>query len=259
MPAGAGSKDKTMQKIRLDKYLADMGCGTRSELKNKIRKGAALVNGAVVKSADFKLKPGEDTVCFEGRVIGYETYVYYLFHKPAGCVSATEDSRERTVLDYLPKDGRKDLFPVGRLDKDTEGLLLITNDGVLAHNLLSPKKHVEKTYYARIEGSVDEDDVKAFAEGMDIGDEKLTLPAMLEILSSGDISEIKVTICEGRFHQVKRMFEAVGKKVSYLKRLSMETLVLDETLLPGEHRKLTLEEIERLKGTNDRSDKGSTF
>lgn len=248
-----------MQKIRLDKYLADMGCGTRSELKNKIRKGTVLVNGIAVKNADFKLTPGADTVCFEGKEIGYEAYVYYLFHKPAGCISATEDSCERTVLDYFPKARQRNLFPVGRLDKDTEGLLLITNDGVLAHNLLSPRKHVEKTYYARIEGRVDEEDVKAFAKGVDIGDAKPALPARLSIHTSGDISEIEVTVCEGRFHQVKRMFEAVNKKVCYLKRLSMGTLTLDDTLLSGEYRKLTLEEIERLKGTNVKSDKGSNF
>lgn len=240
-----------MQKLRLDKYLADMGCGTRSEIKIRIRKGAVSVNGITVKSADTKIYPGEDKVCIDGNEIVYETYSYYLLHKPAGCVSATEDRHDRTVLYYLPKERRKDLFPVGRLDKDTEGLLLLTNDGELAHRLLSPKKHVEKTYYAEIDGEVRKEDADSFAEGISIGDEKLTLPAKLDILSAGAVSKVRVTICEGRYHQIKRMFEAVGKKVRYLKRISMGPLTLDETLKPGEYRRLTADEIERLKGTDD--------
>ena len=163
-----------------------------------------------------------------------------MLHKPAGVVSATEDNREKTVLDLVrPEDRKNGLFPVGRLDKDTEGLLLLTDDGELAHRLLSPKKHVDKTYYAKIDGQVTEEHVKQFREGLDIGDEKKTLPAVLTILLSGPVSEIEVTIHEGRFHQIKRMFEAVGCKVTYLKRLSMGSLVLDETLPPEEYRPLT--------------------
>ena len=159
---------------------------------------------------------------------------------------APGNTREKTVLDLLTGKKRKDLFPVGRLDKDTEGLLLITNDGELSHRLLSPSKHVDKTYFARIQGRATADDIRAFSEGIDIGDEKPALPAVLKILKTGDTSEVEITIQEGRFHQVKRMFEAVGKKVIYLKRLSMGSVVLDETLPPGGYRELTKEELERL-------------
>lgn len=167
---------------------------------------------------------------------------YYMLNKPAGVISASEDRRERTVVDLITTKKRNDLFPVGRLDRDTEGLLLITNDGDLAHRLLSPKKHVDKVYYARIDGKVTEEDQKVFAEGLDIGEEKKTLPAQLHILKSGEESEITLTIREGKFHQVKRMFHAVGKEVVYLKRLQMGSLKLDETLRPGEYRKLTEQE-----------------
>ena len=170
-----------------------------------------------------------------------------MLNKPAGVVSATEDPRDKTVIDLIEDRRRKDLFPAGRLDKDTEGLLLITNDGALAHDLLSPKKHVDKKYYAKIEGTVTEEDVELFEKGVDIGEKRATLPAVLTILSSGEESEITLTIREGKFHQVKRMFEAVGKKVTYLKRLSMGSLVLDEKLLPGEYRKLTEQELTQLK------------
>ena len=169
-----------------------------------------------------------------------------MLNKPAGVISATEDAAARTVLDLIATKKRKDLFPVGRLDKDTEGLLLITNDGELAHRLLSPKKHVDKVYFARIAGRVTEEDREAFAIGVDIGDEKLTLPAELRILCSDEVSEIELTIREGRFHQVKRMFEAVGKEVIYLKRLSMGQLVLDDSLNVGAYRELTKEELKLL-------------
>lgn len=233
-------------KIRLDKYLADMGIGTRTEVKTYIRKGKVTVNDTVTKSPELKIDTDKDQVCFEHQPVGYVRQEYYLFYKPAGCVSATEDKTHRTVLDYIDAK-RKDLFPVGRLDIDTEGLLLITNDGALAHQLLSPKKHVKKTYYARIDGLVTAEDVRAFEEGVDIGEEKLTMPADLEILSAGEISEILITICEGKYHQVKRMFEAVGKKVIYLKRLSMGILTLDAALQPGEYRSLTKQEIAALR------------
>lgn len=233
-------------KLRLDKYLADMGCGTRSQVKKAISSRAVQVNGETVKSADLKIDTECDEVLFHGASVRYADYEYYMLHKPAGVVSATEDSRETTVIDLIVEKQRKDLFPVGRLDKDTEGLLLITNDGDLAHRLLSPKKHVDKTYYARVEGKVTADDIEAFKVGVDIGEEKLTLPAELKILKSDEESEIELTICEGKFHQVKRMFQAVGKEVVYLKRLRMGTLVLDETLKVGEYRKLTEKELKDL-------------
>lgn len=238
-----------MKPIRLDKYLAEMGIGTRSEVKAYLRKGLVEVNGQVVKTPERKLLPGTDQVIFDGHPVTYAEYEYYMLYKPSGVVSATEDKRDRTVLDLIPDRKRDDLFPVGRLDKDTEGLLLITNDGQLAHGLLSPKKHVDKVYYAQVEGVVGEDDVEAFRQGVEIGEEDLTLPADLEILESGEISKIRLTIREGKFHQVKRMFLAREKTVIYLKRLSMGSLVLDAALSPGEYRPLTKEEVEALRCT----------
>lgn len=229
--------------MRLDKYLAEMGAGTRSEVKKLVRAGRVTINGAVAEKPEQKVDPETDTVCLDGEALLYVAYEYYLFHKPAGCVSATEDKIHKTVMDYLTDTLRDDLFPVGRLDIDTEGLLLITNDGALAHELLSPAHHVKKTYYARVAGRVTEEDARLFQQGVDIGEEKLTKPAELVILTSGEESEIELTITEGKFHQVKRMFQAVGKKVVYLKRLSMGPLTLPETLLPGEYRALTQEEL----------------
>ena len=171
---------------------------------------------------------------------------YYMMNKPTGCITACRDEQHKTVIEYLPAELQKILKPVGRLDKDTEGLLLITNDGELAYRLLSPKKHVDKVYYAKVQGIVDESDQEIFAEGMSIGNGETALPSKLEILHSGEISEIRLTIQEGKFHQVKRMFHAVGKEVIYLKRLSMGTLLLDETLKSGEYRALTKEELKRL-------------
>ena len=236
-----------MKSLRLDKYLADMGIGTRSEIKEKIKKGLVTVNGETAGRPEVRVTPGEDQVTVNGVVVSYATFSYYMLNKPAGCVSATEDLRHETVLDLIDEPGKKDLFPVGRLDIDTEGLLLITNDGELAHRLLAPKKHVAKTYFARIRGCVDETDAAKMKEGLDIGEKRPTLPAELVILKAGDISEIMLTITEGKFHQVKRMFEAVGKEVLYLKRLSMGTLTLDETLESGQYRPLTEKEIEDLK------------
>ena len=230
-------------KIRLDKYLADMGKGTRSEVKKAISKGLVRVNNEIVKKPETKLDTDSDNVLFDGVLVGYAQYEYYMLNKPAGVISATEDKREKTVIDLITEKKRKDLFPVGRLDRDTEGLLLISNDGELAHRLLSPSKHVDKVYYAKIDGKVTIEDVEAFQQGVDIGEEKLTRPAKLRILKSGTQSEIELTICEGKFHQVKRMFQAVGKEVVYLKRLQMGTLILDESLKPGGYRELTEQEI----------------
>ena len=238
--------------VRLDKFLADAGAGTRSEVKKYIQKGQVQVNGKPVKKPELKITE-EDQVVMNGQEIhAAPEYVYYLFNKPAGCVSATEDSRDKTVLDYIEeKDRRKGLFPVGRLDKDTEGFLLITDDGPLAHELLSPKKHVDKTYYAKVSGKVTEEDVVKLAEGVDIGEKDLTRPARLEILSTWE-SEIRLTIHEGKFHQVKRMMEALGKKVTYLKRLSMGPLALPADLPTGKYRLLTEKELELLKSAGNR-------
>lgn len=233
--------------MRLDKFLCETGFGTRSEVKNLLKKGLVTVNGEIVKKPEQKIDENQDRVTCNGAAASYAEYVYFMLHKPAGVVSATEDRRDRTVLDMLEGEQTKDLFPVGRLDKDTEGLLLLTNDGELSHRLLSPKKHVDKTYYAKIEGTVTEEHVTRFREGLDIGEKKPTLPAKLEILASGAQSEIRVTIHEGKFHQVKRMFHAIGCEVTYLKRLSMGTLTLDERLSKGEYRHLTEEEVHALK------------
>lgn len=248
--------------VRLDKFLADAGTGTRSEVKKYIQKGQVQVNGKPAKKPELKVTE-EDQIVMNGQEIhAAPEYVYYLFNKPAGCVSATEDSRDKTVLDYIEeKDRRKGLFPVGRLDKDTEGFLLITDEGLLAHELLSPKKHVDKTYYAKVSGKVTEEDSAKLAEGVDIGEKDLTRPARLEILSTWEVdtesgrgweSEIRLTIHEGKFHQVKRMMEALGKKVTYLKRLSMGPLALPPDLSAGKYRPLTEKELELLKSARNR-------
>lgn len=232
--------------MRLDKFLANAGVGTRSEVKQYVKKGLIQVNGSTVKKADLNISESEDEILYQNKKITLQTHFYYMMNKPQGVISATEDNFQKTVLDLLGNDKRSDLFPVGRLDKDTEGLLLITNDGDLAHRLLAPKKHVSKIYYARIQGRVTEEDVSAFREGLDIDEDFKALPANLKILESDDESEIEVEIFEGKFHQVKRMFQAVGKKVVFLKRLSMGKLVLDPTLKSGEYRELTSKELDML-------------
>ena len=226
-----------------------MGCGTRQEVKKFIRSGQVSVDGIVVKKPETKVEQTVQEVFLNGEKVGYESFEYYMLNKPAGVISATEDQSCQTVVDLIKDKKRKDLFPVGRLDKDTEGLLLITNDGALAHRLLSPKKHVDKCYFARICGKVTEEDVRSFEKGVNIGSQEqpeITMPGKLEIITSDDISKIRLTIQEGKFHQVKRMFQAVGKEVIYLKRLRMGTLILDENLGIGEYRPLTKEELEKL-------------
>lgn len=235
--------------IRLDKYLADMSIGTRQEVKKYIRQGRVKINEDIIKKPEYKIREDEDKIAFDGAPVAYETFEYYMLNKPAGVISATEDKRDKTVLDLIKEKKRKDLFPVGRLDKDTEGLLLITNDGALAHRLLSPKKHVDKCYYAKISGGVTEEDVRVFKERINIGTQEepeWTMPAELKILEKGTVSRIRLTIREGKFHQVKRMFLAVGKEVVYLKRERMGALVLDEELAPGEYRKLTDSELKSI-------------
>lgn len=234
--------------MRLDKYLADLQIGTRSQVKNDIKKGQVTVNGEIIKKADCQINEKADRICYQGRELCYQKFQYYMLHKPQGVVTATRDNHDKTVLDLLPKDSGKDLFPVGRLDKDTEGLLLITNDGELAHNLLSPRKHVEKKYYARCEGKITPEKIRLLEQGVDIGDETCTLPAKVTVLSEEkDFCCIELTITEGRFHQVKRMIQAVDANVVYLKRLSMGPLFLDEKLGKGEYRALTEEELKQLQ------------
>ena len=298
--------------IRLDKYLSNMTGESRSIIKSEIKKGNVIVNGATVLKAENKIDEIKDEVIYKGESVAYSKYAYYMFNKPAGCVSATTDNTCKTVIDYLKNEQVSGLFPVGRLDKDTEGLLIITNDGELAHKLLSPKKHVAKKYYARIKGNLPTDVEKRFEDGLDIGDEKKTLPARIEVLQNArttestdkltgktdnmtgkadnmtgktdnmtgntdnmtgntdnitDVvisdrsdalpdegpalfdSEVYVVITEGRYHQVKRMFKAVGCEVTYLERKSMGGLELDDTLRRGEYRKLTAEEINTLLNT----------
>ena len=235
--------------IRLDKFLADMGIGTRQEVKKYMKQGRVAIDGEIVKKPETKVDMDKSRVTFDGKEVSYAEYEYYMLHKPAGVISATEDNHCETVIDLIESKKRKDLFPVGRLDKDTEGLLLITNDGALAHRLLSPKKHVDKCYYAKVQGKVTKEDVEAFSKGVNIGTdeaEEWTMPGELVIVNSGDISEIRLTIQEGKFHQVKRMFQAVGKEVIYLKRERMGTLILDESLKTGEYRELTEEELKNL-------------
>lgn len=231
--------------MRLDKYLVDMGMGARSDIKKNIKGGRVQVGGTVIKDPGYHIKDDEQVV-YCGEIIAYEEFEYYMINKPGGVISATEDKKQTTVVELIKERKRKDLFPVGRLDKDTEGLLLITNDGELAHRLLSPKKHVDKVYYAEIEGKVTDEDVQKFKDGIQIDEEFTALPAELVILESGDISKIEVTIREGKFHQIKRMFKAVDKEVVYLKRLSMGTLKLDSELELGEYRKLTDDELAEL-------------
>lgn len=237
--------------FRLDKYLADAGIGTRSQVKTYIKKGLVSVNDTIAGKPDLKINTETDTVFFQGEILSFHEFEYYLLNKPAGYVSATTDNTAPTVLSLI-KSQRKDLFPVGRLDKDTEGLLLITNDGALSHRLLAPKRHVDKTYYAIVEGLVTSSDIVSFEQGLKIGDEDLdvAMPARLSVLHSDsqkNLSYTNVTIQEGKFHQVKRMFQAVGKKVVYLRRIAFGPLTLPEDLPIGEYRELTEEEISALR------------
>lgn len=230
--------------VRLDKFLAQMNKGTRSEVKNAIKKGRVTVNDILCKEAERKIDETKDKVCFDKKEIFYEQFVYYMLNKPAGVVSATKDKKEKTVLDLLELSKKTDIFPVGRLDKDTEGLLLLTNDGELAHNLLSPKKHISKQYRVITKEDVTTEQVLLLEKGVDIGETEITLPAVAEKKAE---KELLLTIYEGKFHQIKRMLKAVGNEVVYLERLKMGQLSLDDTLKRGEFRKLTQDEIELLK------------
>lgn len=235
------------ERIRLDKFLGEMGLGTRSQLKEAAKKGRISVNGEVEKKTDRKINPKSDRVWFDGRLIAYTAFEYYMLNKPQGVVSARSDNLYPTVIELLTDRLRDDLFPVGRLDVDTEGLLLITNDGDLAHKLLSPKRHINKVYFVRIEGILPEDTAAQFKGGIILSDGTPTLPAVLEILNTFEgKAEVLLTIQEGKFHQVKKMFEVLSCRVVYLKRMSMGPLKLDELLKPGEYRPLSDEELQDL-------------
>ena len=237
-----------MEKQRLDKIIASTGKFSRREVKNLIRQGRVLVDGVPPRSAEEKADPEAAEIVVNGEALAYRRYTWLMLNKPAGYLSATEDGRGPTVLDLLPQElQRQGLFPVGRLDKDTEGLLLLTNEGGLAHDLLSPKHHVDKVYYTRVAGRLTEEDCRAFAAGMTLGDGLVCMPAGLEILSAGEESEAHVTLREGKFHQVKRMLAARGKPVLYLERVKMGNLTLDRDLPRGSFRFLRPEELESLQ------------
>ncbi|MCI5857440.1 MAG: rRNA pseudouridine synthase [Agathobacter sp.] len=238
--------------MRLDKFLCACRVGTRSEVKKYIKQKLVTVNGQTALKPEDKVDETADIICFRGKQLQYEAYRYYLLYKPAGCVTAVTDATHKTVMDLFPDDIRGGLSPVGRLDRDTEGLLIVTNDGEFTHHILSPSHHIPKTYLAELDYALPEDAVARFKEGLDIGDDELTLPAELELIEpyiheNGYVRHrALVTIHEGRYHQVKRMFHAVGCKVLYLKRLSIGNLTLCG-LDPGDFRRLTEQEIAALK------------
>ena len=235
--------------MRLDKYLVACAVGSRTEVKNFLKAGRVTVNGKKEKSAKLQVNEDTDEICFDGQKLDYEEFVYYMMNKPQGVISATEDPKHKTVLDLLDDLARsKEVFPVGRLDIDTHGLLLLTNDGKLAHALLSPKRHVDKTYLAQVKGIMTQENVEKFAQGIPLKDFTCQ-PARLELVTidtEKNQSQIRVTIAEGKFHQVKRMVAYCGKEVVDLQRLTMGTLTLDENLKRGEWRRLTKEELEGL-------------
>ena len=235
--------------MRLDKYLVACAVGSRTEVKNFLKSGRVTVNGKKEKSAKLQINEDTDEICFDGQKLEYEEFVYYMMNKPQGVISATEDPKHKTVLDLLDDlDRSKEVFPVGRLDIDTHGLLLLTNDGKLAHALLSPKRHVDKTYLAQVDGIMTDEDIEAFAQGIPLKDFTCQ-PAKLELVSMDaekNQSLVRVTIAEGKFHQVKRMVAYCGKEVMDLQRLTMGTLTLDEDLKRGEWRRLTKDELEAL-------------
>lgn len=236
--------------MRIDKYLANMNVGSRKEVHQLIKKGVVMVNGKTVKTPKEKVDD-QDTITVDGKEVAYQKYHYFLLNKPKGVLSTTEDRSQKTVISLLdPKDQYQGIVPVGRLDKDTTGLLLLTNDGQLNHELLAPNKHVAKIYRAQIAGVADEETVKTFASGMTLGDGTKLKPAKLKILKQdkeNDTSEIEIEISEGKYHQIKRMFGAVGMKVTALDRLSMGKLTLPADLKRGKYIELSLDEIEKIK------------
>lgn len=236
------------EKMRLDRLLANMGVGTRREVKQLVKEGCVFVAGKLVSDPGLIVEASATEIIVAGKEIPYRKHVYLMLNKPSGVISATDDARDRTVADLVAADyGFYHSFPVGRLDKDTEGLLLLTNDGILAHNLTSPKKHVPKTYYVEVTGHLTPDDAAAVQRGLDLGD-FISMPGRLEILRSGEQSAAHITIYEGKFHQIKRMMAVLGKEVTYLKRLTMGALNMDPQLKPGEYRELNEDELKLLKG-----------
>ena len=240
-------------KARLDKILADSGLGTRSSVRDLIKSGTVKINGVSGKDAGRKVDTDTDEISVLGELIDFRDKVYYMLNKPAGVITATEDKKQTTVIDLIKDKKRRDLFPVGRLDKDTVGLLIITNDGDLAHRLLAPGKHVKKTYLVKVDGAITEEVRRGICEGVDIGDEKLTAPAELaeirvmeEAEEGSCVTQAEITITEGRYHEIKRMFEAFGLNVIYLKRLSMGCLKLDPELEEGQWKILGEDEIKKL-------------
>lgn len=229
--------------MRLDRYLCELNIGTRSQVKEFIKKGLVSINGRTIRLADYRIEEQTDQIAFQGKTLTYQKYVYYMLNKPQGVVSATQDNTAGTVTELLAAEGRKDLFPVGRLDKDTEGLLLLTNDGKLAHRLLSPKKHVDKTYLVTVAHSLSEEDIRRLEQGVDIGEDRMTLPAKVAVQSE---RMIHLTIQEGKYHQVKRMLQAVDNQVTALKRIRFGKIILDEELAPGAYRPLTTQEEKEL-------------
>ena len=236
--------------MRLDKFLKECGVCTRSDSKKILKKGLISVNGVIIKDDSYKIDENKDIVKYNDEVIKYEEFVYLMINKPAGVISATEDSKDKTILDLVSEYKHKELFPFGRLDKDSVGLIILSNDGKLGHELLSPKHHVDKKYYLKIDGKLDENDVISFNDGITLEDDYKCKSAKLEIIKSDDISECYVTISEGKFHQLKRMFKMVNKEVVYLKRITFGNITLDGSLKEGEYRKLSNEEIELLKQSN---------
>ena len=231
--------------MRLDKFLSEMATESRSELKKMIKKGLVKVNGEIVKNPSVHIDENSDGISLNGKVLEYKKFVYYMLNKPQGVVSATKDNLHKTVIDLLSdEDKKKGIFPVGRLDIDTEGLLILTNDGEFSHNLLAPNKHVSKKYFARVEGILVSDAVEKCKQGIDIGtkeEPEVCKSAELEIISEDEveeITEIYLTISEGKFHQVKRMIKKLGGEVVYLKRLSMGKYELDDNLKLGDYKEL---------------------
>ncbi len=234
--------------MRLDKCLTSGGQWSRSQIKNMIRAGRITVDGQCAVRPEMQVKPEEQEICVDGQVYSFSDSYCLMVYKPAGVLTATEDKRDKTVLDLLPERFQKlGLFPAGRLDKDAEGFVLMTNDGALAHGLMSPKRHVDKIYYVKVQGELCTEDAKAFKNGLTIDGGVLCAPAELDIISSGEISEARVTLREGKFHQIKRMFSARGQCVIYLKRESIAGVELDKTLEPCGFRELTSDEEGRLR------------
>ena len=242
--------------MRLDKFLANSGIGTRKEVKEILKNKKVSVNNVFVKDGKIHVDEEKDIVKYENKIINYKPFVYIMMNKPAGVISATEDSHHKTVIDLLNDKYRTyDIFPVGRLDIDTEGLLLLTNDGILSHNLLSPKKHVDKKYYVKIAKKLNENDIKMLENGIKLEENFVTKKAKVEIISESlnendckkNDNLVYITISEGKFHQVKRMFKAINNEVLYLKRVKMGNLLLDENLELGEYRELTQKELNGLR------------